>query len=143
MASSKPVSTRNAPHYRWGADCDGWNLLHTPGLSVIQEHMPAGTAEIRHAHHRTQQFFFVLSGTLTVEVGGAEYVVGLHEGLSVRTGEIHQVFNRSHAPAHFLVISQPGSHDGRRQLNAGSLDPHAHWLLEHPSVRCDSHRVRC
>lgn len=113
MTASEPVSTRNAPHYRWGSNCDGWHLLRTPDLSVIREHMPPGAAEVRHVHHRAHQFFFVLSGTLTVEIGGAEHIVASHEGLSVPAGHVHQVFNRSHAPVQFLVISQPPSDNDR------------------------------
>jgi hypothetical protein len=36
-------STENAENYKWGNNCDGWHLLKSDSLSVIQERMPAGT----------------------------------------------------------------------------------------------------
>ena len=56
------VNKENAEHYYWGQNCDGWHLLKSDSLSVIQERMPAGTAESRHYHEKSQQLFFVLSG---------------------------------------------------------------------------------
>ena len=36
--------------------------------------MPPGTAETRHKHSRVRQFFYVLSGELTLEVKGVAEV---------------------------------------------------------------------
>jgi len=38
----KVVSTNNAEHYQWGGDCDGWRLLDTQGLSIIEERVLPG-----------------------------------------------------------------------------------------------------
>jgi quercetin dioxygenase-like cupin family protein len=62
------VSVDTAPHYTWGDGCDGWHLVAADGLSVIEERMPPGTAEVRHRHDVARQFFFVLSGALTLEI---------------------------------------------------------------------------
>jgi mannose-6-phosphate isomerase-like protein (cupin superfamily) len=102
-----------APHYRWGQNCDGWHLLASPGLSVIQERMPPGACEVRHAHARAQQFFFVLAGTLTIEVDGVATTLIAGDGLHVPVDAAHQVFNRAEADASFLVVSQPPSHGDR------------------------------
>ena len=48
------VSRENAEHYRWGVDCDGWHLVKDRQLSVIEEFMPPGAAEVRHYHERSQ-----------------------------------------------------------------------------------------
>jgi len=56
-----------AEHYIWGDVCHGWRLLSQPDLSVIQERVPPGGAETRHYHTNARQFFFVLSGTATME----------------------------------------------------------------------------
>ncbi len=42
------VSRVNAQHYRWGDDCDAWHLVKDPQLTVIEELMPPGSAEVRH-----------------------------------------------------------------------------------------------
>src|SRR4051812_2279693 len=96
----------NAEHYIWGSQCDGWHLLKSENLSVIYERMPANTQEARHWHSRAQQFFFVLSGTATFELDGQTYSIGEREGIHVRAGSPHQMFNRANAELTFLVISQ-------------------------------------
>ena len=69
------ISTKTAEHYTWGDGCDGWHLLRAPGLSVIQERMPPGAAEARHLHERARQFFYVLSGSLTMELEGVRHLL--------------------------------------------------------------------
>lgn len=49
------IDKHRASHYAWGKGCDGWHLVNTPELSVIQERMPAGTAEQRHRHQDARQ----------------------------------------------------------------------------------------
>ena len=57
-----PASKHTAEHYTWGEGCDGWHLLKSDNLSVIQETMPPGTAEVPHYHRHSRQFFFILEG---------------------------------------------------------------------------------
>jgi quercetin dioxygenase-like cupin family protein len=64
------VSRENAEHYRWGNDCDGWHLVKDENLSVIEEFIPSGACEARHYHQRAQQFFYILSGEVMMEVEG-------------------------------------------------------------------------
>lgn len=107
------ISKDSAEHYTWGDHCDGWHLVKTPGLSVIHERMPPGAAEVRHMHNAARQFFFVLSGTATLEVAGRIEVLGPQQGLEIAPHEPHQMRNASHEPIEFLVISQPSSHGDR------------------------------
>ena len=111
------VDTANSEHYKWGGtsatDCDGWHLVKTDDLSVIEERMPPGTREERHAHGRSRQFFFVLEGELTMEVEHHDFVVGAGRGIEVGPGQAHQATNRSGAPVRMLVTSQPPSHGDR------------------------------
>jgi len=110
-----PVSRDTAPHYTWGDGCDGWHLVRAAELSVIEERMPPGTAEARHRHARSRQLFYVLGGTLTLEVGGTVHALGPGQGLEVPPGAAHQALNRGADDAAFLVVSQPPSH-GDREL---------------------------
>src|SRR5580700_5055315 len=111
------VSPATAEHYKWGGpkgtDCDGWHLVKTPGLSVIQEFMPPATSETRHSHARARQFFFVLEGELTMEVEYHQFVVKAGEGIEVSPGQRHQALNRSGGPVRMIVTSQPPSHGDR------------------------------
>ena len=108
-----PVSRGNAEHYRWGNDCDGWHLVRDAELSVIEELMPPGAAEVRHYHQRAQQFFYVLAGEVLMEAEGQTTLVPAGSGIRVRPGTRHQIRNPSSSAARFLVISQPPSHGDR------------------------------
>jgi mannose-6-phosphate isomerase-like protein (cupin superfamily) len=110
---SEPVSAATSEHYTWGDDCDGWFLVRTPGLHVIEERMPSGTAERAHHHARARQFFYVLEGELTIVGAGSETTLSCGEGLEIPPGEIHQAVNRGPTAACFLVVSQPPSHGDR------------------------------
>lgn len=108
-----PIAKKTAEHYTWGNGCDGWHLVKNPQLSVIQECMPAGTAEVRHFHHHAQQFFYVLVGEAVMEVDGRTMTLSVGEGVWIPTGTSHQMRNDSRDEVHFLVISHPPSHGDR------------------------------
>jgi len=105
MAEKTSVAT--AEHYTWGDGCDGWHLLRSEGLSVIEERMPAGATEERHRHRQVRQMFYVLAGELSMELEGRTITLGKNEALEIAPGLAHQAINRSEAEAQFLVISSP------------------------------------
>ncbi len=111
------VDTTNAEHYKWGGpqgtDCDGWYMVQSEGLSVIEELMPPGTKEERHMHTRLRQFFYVLEGELTLGVEHHDFVIAAGKGVEVHPGQAHQAINRSGEPARIIVTSQPPSHGDR------------------------------
>ncbi|WP_029419952.1 cupin domain-containing protein [Alicyclobacillus macrosporangiidus] len=107
------ISKETADHYIWGEVCDGWHLSKGEDLSVIHEKMPPGTEEVRHYHERSRQFFFVLSGTATLEVNGQIETLSAHEGVEVPPGIPHQMMNRTDGDVEFLVISHPTSRGDR------------------------------
>jgi mannose-6-phosphate isomerase-like protein (cupin superfamily) len=124
----KPISITNAEHYTWPSTtwtsvanpdsisehlCDGWHLHRSESLSVIEERMPPNSVEQRHMHQRRTQFFYVLTGELTIELDGKEHPLTPGTGLTVPAQTPHQVLNRGREDARFLVISQPPSHDDR------------------------------
>ncbi len=107
------VSRENAEHYRWGVDCDGWHLVKDKHLSVIEEFMPPGSAEIRHYHQHAQQFFYILTGEVLMEVDGQNTLIPAGSGIRIPPGMRYQIRNPSSGPVRFLVISQPPSHADR------------------------------
>lgn len=110
------TSNESAEHYLWGNQCDGWHLVRTASLSVISERMPPNTFEVAHRHNKAQQFFFVLSGELTLESNGVRVTVRAREGVQVPPRAVHQALNVSTAPVEFLVISEPPSHGDRENV---------------------------
>ena len=107
------IDTTIADHYRWGDGCDGWHLVRAASLSVIEERMPPGTAEIRHYHARAHQFFYVLAGRLTIELDGRIEHLEERQGLEVPPTAAHRVSNDGAALVRFLVVSSPPSHGDR------------------------------
>jgi len=111
------TSTASADSYKWGGpnadQCDGWHLVRTPQLSVIEEIMPPNTSERRHHHLHARQFFYVLEGELSIEIEGTHLHLNPGEGVEIAPGQAHQAINRSNATTRFLVTSQPPSHGDR------------------------------
>lgn len=75
--------------------------------------MRAHTSEVKHYHQHACQFFFVLSGTATIEIDGKEIILHPQEGIEVQSLVPHQMFNKSNKNVEFLVISQPPSKGDR------------------------------
>lgn len=109
----KPVSRQTTAPYAWGEGCQGWHLMRAAGLSIIEERMPPGTSEVRHWHARAAQFFYVLAGTLTLEVEGVVHQLAARTGIELPQGTAHQARNTSGADVEFLVVSTPPSHGDR------------------------------
>src|SRR5690606_3167937 len=107
------VSAAAAEHYTWGDGCDGWILASGNDLLVIEERMPPKTHETRHYHTKAKQFFYVLSGVLTMEVDGQTYDVPAHKGIEILPNIPHQARNERDCDVMFLVVSAPTSRDDR------------------------------
>jgi len=116
LAREKPVypaysiDKPTADHYKWGDSNDGWFMVQQSDMSVIQERMEPGTAEINHKHRKARQFFYVLSGELTMNVEGEDTVLKVGQGMEIPPGRQHQARNLSMQAAEFLVMSSPPSH---------------------------------
>lgn len=101
------INRSTATHYVWGGSCDGWRLVNGADLSVIEERMPPASREQRHYHTRARQFFYVLSGTLTMEREGDMLTIPAGHGLEIPPGVLHQACNEGATDVVFLVISAP------------------------------------
>ena len=106
----------NTEHYKWGADCDGWHLLKTDTLSIIQEKMPPHTEETLHYHSKAQQFFYILKGTATFETEDGIFSINEKQGFHIPPEKKHHIINKTNEDLEFLVISEPKSHGDRMNL---------------------------
>jgi mannose-6-phosphate isomerase-like protein (cupin superfamily) len=107
------VSTKNAEHYIWGEVCDGWHLLKRDDMSIIQERVPAGAAEVMHFHTKAHQFFYILEGEGIMVFEGEPVILHKGDGLEIPPLIRHQFRNQSTAEVHFLVISVPTTRGDR------------------------------
>jgi mannose-6-phosphate isomerase-like protein (cupin superfamily) len=116
-------NTKNVAPRAWGVGCQTWELLGgNPDLAVFQERMPPGTAEVEHLHERARQFFFVISGALTIRIGDSVYRLGPGDGLEVPPGEMYLVHNDSGGVAEFLAIANPTTVGDRKVSIQASAD---------------------
>lgn len=135
------ISNQNAEHYIWGSDCDGWHLLKSDTLSVIQEQMPPGTSEQLHCHEFTQQVFYILSGKATFEINGQTEMISANESIHIPRKTLHRISNAQQEHLTFIVISEPKSHGDRieiidysEQLKAPIKTLNVEWLEKYFSV---------
>ncbi len=112
-ADIRQVSLNNAEHYTWGKNCDGWHLVKVDELSVIMEKMPPGTSEVKHFHNKARQFFYIISGEASFEIGEENFILKENEGIEVPPEIPHRISNRSNKEIQFIVVSQPKSHGDR------------------------------
>ncbi|MEQ9887479.1 cupin domain-containing protein [Pectobacterium zantedeschiae] len=110
------ISKDNAEHYVWGDSCDGWYLVKRQDMSIIHERMPSGAKEKRHYHSESRQFFFVLAGTLTIELEGEAHIITEHQGLEIPPSTKHQAKNESDDNVDFIVVSHPTTRGDRIDL---------------------------
>ncbi len=110
---NKVVSVNNAEHFVWGDHCVGYWLKKGKSFTAIEETMPPGGLEVKHFHNITEQFFYVLNGMLYIEMDNHEHQLQNHQGLTIPSGVVHQVLNKSKESVRFLVISCPDSHGDR------------------------------
>ena len=103
------ISIENAEHYIWGKVCDGWHLLKRDDMSVIQERVPSGGAEVMHYHNIARQFFYILEGEGTMVFEDHEVKFSKGQGLEIPLRVKHQFKNQSNGDVHFLVISIPAT----------------------------------
>jgi mannose-6-phosphate isomerase-like protein (cupin superfamily) len=107
------ITRQNAEHYKWGDGCDGYFLLKSAGVHVIEERMPPGTFEKTHRHERARQLFYVLEGELTMRFESGDTMVVAGAALEIEPGSVHQARNESGMDVRFLVVSVPPSHGDR------------------------------
>ncbi|SRR5258706_9835311 len=107
------ISIENAEYYVWGEVCDGWHLLKRDDMSIIQECVPAGSAEVMHVHNIARQFFYILDGEGTMVFDDHEVILHKGQGIEIPPQVKHQFKNKSQADVHFLVISVPTTRGDR------------------------------
>lgn len=110
------TSMESAEHYIWGDVCDGWHLLKRDDMSVIQERVPAGGAEVMHYHERARQFFYILEGEGLMVLEDQQVILHKGQGMEIPPMVRHQFKNESQFDMHFLVLSVPSTRGDRIDL---------------------------
>jgi mannose-6-phosphate isomerase-like protein (cupin superfamily)/N-acetylglutamate synthase-like GNAT family acetyltransferase len=106
----------NPEHYFWGEQCEGWHLLKSKSLSVIEEKMPPYTREELHCHRYAQQLFYVLSGEANFEINGEIAIIHKGESILIKPKLLHRIFNNNNDELSFILISEPAVGDDRIEI---------------------------
>ncbi len=135
------ITKQNAEHYTWGNKCDGWHLLKSNSLNVIEEKMPPGTSELLHCHRIAQQVFYILNGTASFEINGEFHTLIANESIHIPPRALHRIFNDVKVDLSFLLISQPMAQNDRIDIVPYTEELKSHikilneeWLTKYFSV---------
>jgi len=76
-------------------------------LKTEQWLVPGGAVAIRHVHPEQEERFAVLSGSLRMEVGRGERILGAGDSVTVAPGVAHRFSNVSDSEVHFIGEVRP------------------------------------
>ena len=108
VSKTNPLS-----HYKWGENCDGWNLVSNAEVSIKQELMPRQTSEKLHFHTYAEQFFYILKGSATFLIEKETLIVEANKGLLIRAGHKHKIMNKEEHELEFILFSYPTTQNDR------------------------------
>lgn len=83
-----------------------------PAVGQIVLTEPPGYRTPMHVHHETDESFYVLTGSLTLHVGGETRVLGPGDYVFIPRGTPHAQGNTGEAPSRLLVTLAPGDFTG-------------------------------
>jgi quercetin dioxygenase-like cupin family protein len=78
-------------------------------VAVVDTSLPPGSGSGRHVHNSHEEAFFVIEGTVHLELAGAEVDAGPGSFLLAERGQVHAFSNRTAEPARMLAIYAPAS----------------------------------
>jgi mannose-6-phosphate isomerase-like protein (cupin superfamily) len=78
---------------------------------------PSGRRPPPHRHTNCSEAFFVLEGTVTVELEGAQVTAGLGDFVGVSRGKAHTFCNAGDLPARLLLLHAPAMDAYFRKLH--------------------------
>lgn len=107
LASQKPFTTKDGSTIRSILD-----RTNAPvgNQSLAEARLPAGAQTDRHYHKLAEEFYFILEGSGTMEINGAEQAVGVGDAILIPPNSWHQITAK--APLVFLCCcAPPYAHD--------------------------------
>lgn len=75
--------------------------------SLAEAVLPPGAATKRHWHNTSEEFYFILQGTGTMEIDGAKQQVEVGDAILIPNGHWHQIIADSHSELRFLCCCAP------------------------------------
>jgi|GEM_PF-113972 len=101
------ITKQNTKQYKWGDKSNGWYFLESPHLHIIEALMLPNAAETKYYHNTSEQFFYIIKGIATFEIGNEIHKIQAREAIYILPEVKHQIKNLTNKNLEFIVISQP------------------------------------
>lgn len=108
---------KTSERLEWGDKCFVWYLLNDKELTVMKGVMPPNTSDILHYHDQSNQFLYLISGILHIELNEQIFTLNPFQGLKIPAKISHCVKNNHDEDAHYLLMSVPGQIEDRVVLS--------------------------
>ena len=102
LSSQKPFQTKDGSFIRSILDRSNAPVQNQ---SLAEAAVPQGISTQRHYHKASEEFYFLLEGTGTIEVAGEARAVGPGDAVLIPAGAWHQITATS--PLRFLCCCAP------------------------------------
>ena len=108
-AVAQVADPSTAEHANISPGIESWSYLKRDELSVVRMRIAPGASETLHLHRRARLYITMLTGTLTMEVGGKQHIVAQGQGIEIAPGTPHRAINAGAAPIDLMVVAMPPS----------------------------------
>lgn len=102
LSSQKPFTTADGSRIRSILDASNAPVKNQ---SLAEASLPTGAATQRHYHRASEEFYFLLEGTGTMEIDGELREVGPGDAILIPSGAWHQI--TAATPLRFLCCCAP------------------------------------
>jgi mannose-6-phosphate isomerase-like protein (cupin superfamily) len=104
LSSSEPFVTKDGSVIRSLLDL---SCAPVRNQSLAEASLAPGQATTRHAHPRSEEFYFVLEGVGDMEIDGERREVGEGDAVLIPPGSAHQIRNVGQGPLRILCCCAP------------------------------------
>lgn len=101
----------------WGDACQTWVLTDQQNMGIFHEYMSSNTSDKLHKHLFSEQFLYVLNGTLGVMINNEVHYLSNHQGIAIPKETPHKVFNDSEQGVEFILFAGPNHAQDRVEIN--------------------------
>ena len=97
----------NTRKVKWADNCFSWHFIDRKDVSLKMEEIYPGGSSDFHCHARSLQFFFILEGEATIDLGDTRFEMKKHEGIEIPLKKKHRITNSGDKGLLFLLLSCP------------------------------------
>lgn len=97
----------------WGNGCQSWYLQDKDEMGVFHMVLPSQAVDDAHIHLYSEQFIYVLRGTLGVLFNKDTYFLAPYQGILIPKKTVHKIFNQQKEAVEFILFASPNHPDDR------------------------------